>query len=319
MSKVVVISGHPALQQSNTNKVILAQLQQHVEDVDIRALDSLYPDYQIDIESEQQALIAADVVVLQFPFYWYSMPALLKKWLDDVFSYDFAYGAKGDKLKGKSLILSITIGGPSDSYTPLGYNHFSIDQLLKPLEQTAYLAQMNFQAPECSHGMVYIPGVYNTLEDVQQRAIEHSSRLIQRIQTLQNNPNILIQNFVKDWFEKMDQLPKNPEVFTASLAKSFRQSMPEGEFYGEQGFREWYQMALATFKPQCKHLIENVEIEKLGERYQVKLRIRLIAQTYPESAMQGEDINMLVNETWSLAVTQGQIELFEYKVELTDS
>lgn len=80
MSKVVVISGHPNLAESFTNKVILDKVQQDVSDIQVRRLDSLYPDYKIDVEAEQQALLEADVIVLQFPFYWYSVPALLKKW-----------------------------------------------------------------------------------------------------------------------------------------------------------------------------------------------------------------------------------------------
>ena len=84
--------------------------------------------------------------------------------MDDVFHYGFAYGSEGDKLKGKKLIASFTIGGPAQSYDPLGYNHFPIAELLKPLQQTAYLTGMDLQAPVYSHGMVYIEGVYNTRE-----------------------------------------------------------------------------------------------------------------------------------------------------------
>ena len=158
MSKIIVISGHPNLSESNTNQVILQSLENSELPVSIRRLDSLYPDYNIDIDAEQQALIDADIVVLQFPFYWYSVPALLKKWIDDVFAYNFAYGTQGDKLQNKELILSFTIGGPEESYDPLGYNHFTIEQLIQPLQQTAYLAGMNFHKPIYSHGMVYIPG-----------------------------------------------------------------------------------------------------------------------------------------------------------------
>ena len=103
MSKVVVISGHPNLDSSYTNKVILQQLTQDIESIDIRRLDALYADYQIDVEAEQKALLDAQVVILQFPFYWYSVPALMKKWIDDVFSFNFAYGPEGDKLKRERL------------------------------------------------------------------------------------------------------------------------------------------------------------------------------------------------------------------------
>ncbi|GAL26611.1 NAD(P)H oxidoreductase YRKL [Vibrio variabilis] len=61
-------------------------------------------------------MIKADVIVLQFPFYWYSMPALLKKWMDDVFSFNFAYGPEGDKLKVKisfSRLLWVVLRSPT--------------------------------------------------------------------------------------------------------------------------------------------------------------------------------------------------------------
>lgn len=177
MSQVLVISGHPNLESSYTNSVIIEQLQHQVDDVEVRHLDKLYPNFDIDVEAEQQALIAAKVIVLQFPFYWYSVPALLKKWIDDVFSFNFAYGPQGDKLVGKEFMLSFTVGGPKESYDPLGYNHFTIEQMLYPMQQTAYLAGMNYNPPIYSHKMVYIPNVYNELSDVQERAKQHAERL----------------------------------------------------------------------------------------------------------------------------------------------
>lgn len=80
-SKILVISGHPHLENSNVNKVILKELEKHFgEQISIRRLDKLYLDYQINIKAEQEAIKNADFIVLQFPFYWYSMPALLKNW-----------------------------------------------------------------------------------------------------------------------------------------------------------------------------------------------------------------------------------------------
>ena len=184
MADILVISGHPDLSQSHTNRLILDRLQQALPDLQIRALDRLYPDYRIDVASEQAALRAAKVIVLQFPLYWYSVPALLKKWIDDVFTFNFAYGPDGDKLRGKALQLSFTVGGPAEAYTPLGYNHFPIAQLLQPLQQTAYLAGMSWQEPVYQHGMVYIPGIYNTLEQVQARAEQQADVLLQRLQQL---------------------------------------------------------------------------------------------------------------------------------------
>lgn len=111
-SKILVISGHPDLEKSNANKIILEKLEQHYgNQISIRLLDKLYPDYQIDINAEQEAIKNADFIILQFPFYWYSTPAILKKWIDDVL-YDYFPGNKlSDEFKDKVLIASVTIGG----------------------------------------------------------------------------------------------------------------------------------------------------------------------------------------------------------------
>ncbi len=315
MSNILVISGHPNLEQSSTNTVILEQLHSELGNVEIRRLDSLYPDYQIDVAAEQQALIAADAVVLQFPFYWYSTPALLKKWLDDVFAYNFAYGAKGDKLKGKPLFLSFTVGGPEESYDPLGYNHFTIEQLIHPLQQTAYLAGMDYQPPVYTNRMVYIPGVYNTLEDVQGRAKEHAQRLIAQIKEVTESDTSRIKQFVAKWFAEFDQLPESPDFFIQYLSEQVNWVMPEGSFSGHQGFKDWYVQARKTFKPGCDHQVEQIEVKPIDSGYQAELRIRLIAETFDNSDFNGESINMLVNETWQLEVdSQGQITLYDYQV-----
>lgn len=181
LKQTLVISGHPDLAASNANKIILDEISKFDPSIAIRKLDALYPDYRIDVEREQKTLLDADTIVLQFPFHWYSVPAILKKWIDDVFCYGFAYGSTGTKLHGKEFLLSFTIGGPAESYTPLGFNHFPIRQLLHPLEQTAYLSGMTWNDPLFTHSMVYIPGVYNRLEEVEERAQEHASRLRERI------------------------------------------------------------------------------------------------------------------------------------------
>ncbi|WP_095497881.1 NAD(P)H-dependent oxidoreductase [Paraferrimonas haliotis] len=313
MSKVVVISGHPNLESSNCNTQILASLEKNISDIEVRRLDQIAPNYQFDVAAEQQALLSADVVVLQFPFYWYSVPALLKKWIDDVFAYDFAYGSKGDKLQGKQLFLSFTIGGPEESYQPLGYNHFSIDELIKPLQQTAYLAGMTFHKPVYTHRMVYIPGVYNTLEEVESRANEHSERLIAAINEVTQSPQAKVSEFAKQWFAMMDALPESTDAFEALLADDFSMLMPEGEFSGVSGFRDWYQLARASFKPGAQHTLEQIgDVTEQDGCYQVQLRVRAVGET-----PQGDAINLLVNEDWQFSLAaDGHVKLNRYQVEV---
>ncbi|NTS78033.1 NAD(P)H-dependent oxidoreductase [Catenovulum sp. SM1970] len=301
MSNVLVISGHPNLAKSNTNQIILQTIANRVNDVEIRKLDQLYPDYQIDVAAEQLALLAADIIVLQFPFYWYSVPALLKKWIDDVFSYDFAYGNKGDKLHNKDLILSFTIGGPKESYDPLGYNHFPIAQLIQPLQQTAYLTGMVFHPPVYSHGMVYIPGVYNELADLQNKALKHSESLIHAIDALKKVDEQYVERFARKWFKAMDKLPKDSEQFTQYLAQDITWSMPEGLFIGHEGFRDWYALIKQQFIADCNHQVQAIKVNKTEQGFYVELTVNLKAQTHLYSSFKGESVDIVVNEKWQLS------------------
>ncbi|MCV5747032.1 NAD(P)H-dependent oxidoreductase, partial [Escherichia coli] len=63
-----------------------------------------YPRFNINIDREQQRLREHDVVIFQFPLYWYSTPAILKEWQDLVLEYGFAYGTEGTELQGKTML-----------------------------------------------------------------------------------------------------------------------------------------------------------------------------------------------------------------------
>lgn len=99
----LLILGHPDIEKSLANKTIIEELEKNSPDIEIRNLSALYPDYNINAEAEQKALLRHQSIVFQYPLYWYNMPAILKHWFDLVFTYQFAYGSKGDKLKGKTL------------------------------------------------------------------------------------------------------------------------------------------------------------------------------------------------------------------------
>lgn len=153
MKKTLVIAAHPNMDQSTANAYILDQLKE-LPNGTVRHLDSLYPDYNIDTVAEQQLLQEADVVIFQFPLFWYSVPPMLKKWFDDVFTYGFAYGENGDKLKGKKVFLSVTAGGSEEAYTATGYNQISVKDALVPLLQTFNLTQMEFVDIHVAYSMV---------------------------------------------------------------------------------------------------------------------------------------------------------------------
>ncbi|WNC66971.1 NAD(P)H-dependent oxidoreductase [Thalassotalea nanhaiensis] len=175
----LVIFAHPDVENGSIgNKIILDELNKN-KDIKVRELYKLYPDFNIDVEAEQAALREADVVVFQFPFFWYSCPALLKKWMDDVLLYGFAYGSTGKELRGKELLLSVTIGGAADSYKPDGYNTFLVEDFILPFKQTANLTEMLFNDDFIySHGMINIPGIDYPRQTTQAIAYKHADKLI---------------------------------------------------------------------------------------------------------------------------------------------
>lgn len=151
--KILHLVFHPDLKKSKVNA---AWYDEAVKaGFTVKDMYALYPDFQIDVEKEQADLLAHDRIVLQFPFYWYNCPPLMKKWLDDVLSFGFAYGPVDKlQLKGKELVLCLSAGGPQDAYMPGGYNNFGITEFLRPFQQTAFLCRMTYCAPFWMHGAV---------------------------------------------------------------------------------------------------------------------------------------------------------------------
>lgn len=145
-SPIYVIAAHPDWRSSRVTARLMATARA-APGVAVNDLYSSYPDYAIDVQTEQQRLMAASLVVMMFPLHWYSMPALLKLWLDDVLAYGWAYGPTRAALEGKYLWLVTSAGGPEASYQPGGYNGHTVDDFLLPWHQTARLCGMRFLPP----------------------------------------------------------------------------------------------------------------------------------------------------------------------------
>jgi NAD(P)H dehydrogenase (quinone) len=91
-----------------------------------------------DLEAELAKLEAADLVIWQFPLWWFGLPAILKGWVDRVFAMGRAYGGgrvyDTGMFKGKRALLSLTTGGPEDAYTAEGFNG-DLDAILRPIHR----------------------------------------------------------------------------------------------------------------------------------------------------------------------------------------
>lgn len=146
-----------------------------------------------DVKAEIEKLLWADTLILQFPLWWFAMPAILKGWVDRVFAYGFAYGVGehsdrrwGDRygegtLVGKRAMLIVTAGGWEEHYTARGING-PIDDLLFPI----------------NHGILYYPGydvlppfVVYKVDRLDEASFEpEAERLRDRMRTLSTTPPI---------------------------------------------------------------------------------------------------------------------------------
>ena len=140
---VLVVLAHPVLERSRANRAMAAAAA-GLPGVTVHDLYETYPDFLIDVEAEQARLRAVDHVVLQFPLYWYSTPALMKEWIDTVWLYGFAYGHDGCALAGKTLMAACSAGSPKGDYEPGGAHQYDVAEFLRPLERTAALCKMHW-------------------------------------------------------------------------------------------------------------------------------------------------------------------------------
>ena len=153
-SSVLIILAHPHLEKSKANRAMVEAVRD-LPQVTVHDLYREYRDFKIDVKREQALLLKADVIVLQFPFYWYSAPALMKEWKDVVLTWGFAFGDHADKfkLKNKNVLVSLTTGGPEKAYQSGADNSHSVIEFLRPYQQTAAYCQMKYRDPFAIHAV----------------------------------------------------------------------------------------------------------------------------------------------------------------------
>lgn len=185
MKNVLVVSGHTDLNDSVANKIILEEVKRFITEAEIDCLDQLYPDFKIDAKAEQAKLEKAEVVVLQFPMFWYSAPSILHRWLEQTFLHGWSHGSEGDKLKGKKLVVSLTSGAPEEYYHTYGASEHEIKDFILSLIATANLVQMEYA------GFVYTGGVSyqarldpEVLAQIKEKSIAHALQLVNMIKEL---------------------------------------------------------------------------------------------------------------------------------------
>jgi len=113
----------------------------------VRSLYDLYPDFDVDVAAEREALLRADVVVWQCPFYWYGMPALLHQWIEKVLAHGWAYGAGGTAVRGKTALWATTTGAPAPAFEAGQMHGHHFEAFVPAISQTAVFCGMRWAGP----------------------------------------------------------------------------------------------------------------------------------------------------------------------------
>lgn len=170
---------------SVANRRILETIARLIPEARIDYLAERYPDFQIDAAREQADLAWADIVVLQFPLFWYSAPSILHRWLEETFTHGFSHGREGNKLKGKKLVLSLTTGAPLSAYSARSAMGVELDDLLKCFEATCRLCQMTLAGTVRTGSVSYLCRIDPVKIEEQHRISEdHALRLAKLLNSL---------------------------------------------------------------------------------------------------------------------------------------
>lgn len=144
--KTLVIVSHPSILESSSQQFLLSAVPKN-KSVTIHHLEEVYPDGKIDVEGEQRLLREHDRIIFQFPFYWYSSPAFLKQWQDEVLTEGFAHGGEQGKLLGKEFGLVFMVGVHEREYQAGGRELYTISELTRPFQAMAHKTGMIYLRP----------------------------------------------------------------------------------------------------------------------------------------------------------------------------
>lgn len=146
--KTLVIVSHPYPEQSHVVKALQLTIEQ-LPNVVVRNLESLYGNdlKGFDIAAEQAASDAADRIVFLFPIHWFNLTPMLKAYLNEVWTYGWAFGPEGTALQGKEMLVVATAGAAEHTYSQSGLIRSTMDDVLTPLKASALYVGMEYSRP----------------------------------------------------------------------------------------------------------------------------------------------------------------------------
>ncbi|USS87970.1 NAD(P)H-dependent oxidoreductase [Fructilactobacillus hinvesii] len=166
----LIIVAHPEYDDSST-QAFLNRAQAALQRDNI-TWHRLSDDQPLNVALEQRLLLQAERIIFQFPLYWYSAPALLKRWEDEVLTRAFTFANEQGKLAGKQLGIVTSLGYPEAEFQVGGAEGFSLSEILVPFRALAHRAGMQFLKP-----LIINQFAYQTPGEQQQLLIEYQQYL----------------------------------------------------------------------------------------------------------------------------------------------
>lgn len=160
-----------------------------------------------DIQAEIDKLQWCDLLILQFPLWWFSMPAILKGWVDRVFANGTVYGSGGMRfenggLKGRKAMLAISTGCFPEMMEPDGLLG-DRDVILWHLHHGTFgYTGLTALPPFMTWAIQY------TDDESRRRYLDEYEQRLRQIETIEPMPSHGMQDFGKDWRLKPEIEPR---------------------------------------------------------------------------------------------------------------
>lgn len=170
--KILVINGHEKYpyNEGRLNQTLFEEIIKNLSSKSYEIKTTIVKD-GYDVEEEKQKFLWADVIIYQMPVYWFSMPAILKKYVELVYEHGVFYHGSEDYGRGgmflnKCYMLSLTFNAPSYAFDNIDefFNGKSVDDVMIAIHKLHEYCAMKAIPTYSCHDVVKNPDIPTYLE-----------------------------------------------------------------------------------------------------------------------------------------------------------
>lgn len=154
MKKLIILS-HPEFEKSIINKRWVEEAEKYPDEITVRHIDECF-EGAFDIEEEQRIVETHGPIIFQFPVYWFSIPSLGKKWMDEVIAGGWAFGG-GDAFKDRKVAVAASFGVLEENMKESGAYKFTADEDLAHIHASCLYMGADYRGHHCLYGAEHQP------------------------------------------------------------------------------------------------------------------------------------------------------------------